>query len=285
MNRFCLWKHLSEVCEKIKIIDVGAMAVEGDNCSYKNIIDPAISTIIGFEPNETECGKLNYSSGNNCIYLPYFIGDGKTGVFRTCNHNMTSSFFEPNVELLGKFQGLAELHQVTSYDEEQTKRLDDLEEIRGADYLKIDVQGSEVDVFNGALKLLQDDFVIVHTEVCFVPLYTDQPLFAEIDQSLRRRGFLFHRFSSPNLCGRTLKPLRVKGKENRPISQAMWADAIYVKDFNKFAELSPDKLMKMAIILHDVYSSWDMANLVLEHYDLKSGTKLSEYYKATLIRK
>ncbi len=284
MNKFCLWKHLSEICEKIKIIDVGAMAVEGDACSYKNILDPEISTIVGFEPNEKECGQLNYDSGNNCIYLPYFIGNGEEGVFRTCNYNMTSSFFEPNIELLDKFQNLAELHQVTDRAEESTMRLDDLEEIRGADYLKIDVQGSEIDVFDGAHELLRNDFVIVHTEVCFVPLYIDQPLFAEVDQSLRRHGFLFHRFSRVNLCGRALKPLFIKGKENEPISQALWADAVYVKDFNKFNELSSDKLLKMAIILHDVYRSWDMAHLALTYYDQQAGSKLAEYYKATLCK-
>ena len=283
MKKFCLWKHLSEVCEKIKIIDVGAMAVEGDACSYKNLLDPEISTIIGFEPNEKECGQLNYDSGNNCIYLPYFIGNGAEQVFRTCKYSMTSSFYEPNAELLEKFQNLAELHQVISRTSEQTTRLDDLEEIRGADYLKIDVQGSEVDVFSGARELLCD-IVIVHTEVCFVPLYIDQPLFGDVDQALRSNGFLFHKFSSPNLCGRAFKPLFIKDKENTPISQVLWADAIYVKDFNQFDEISTDKLLKMAIILHDVYNSWDMAHLALTYYDQQAGSKLAEYYKATLCK-
>ena len=36
----------------------------------------------------------------------------------------------------------------------ETRRLDDIEEIGDIDYIKIDVQGAEVDVFRGAPKTL-----------------------------------------------------------------------------------------------------------------------------------
>ena len=96
--KLCLWTHLSEVCEKIKILDVGAMFIDGDVTVYDKIA--GISIVFGFEPDKKECEKLNYESENNQIYFPYFIGDGTTGTFRKCNQNMTSSFYEPDTDLL-----------------------------------------------------------------------------------------------------------------------------------------------------------------------------------------
>ena len=191
--KLCLWKHLSDVCGKIQILDIGAMVVEEKKAPYDSI--SGMSTIFGFEPDKEECEKLNYESENNEVYFPYFIGDGTVGTFRKCNQNMTSSFYEPDTELLKKFQYLEELTKVKVRTEEKTKRLDFFEEIVDADYLKVDAQGSEVDIFNGAEKLLTDSILVVHTEVCFIPLYKRQPLFAEIDQSLREKGFLFHKFA------------------------------------------------------------------------------------------
>ena len=196
---------------------------------------------------------------------------------------MTSSFYEPDMNLLGKFQCLVELTNVESRTDEQTKRLDFFEELVDADYLKVDAQGSEVDIFNGAEKLLTNSILVVHTEVCFVPLYKNQPLFAEIDQALRKKGFLFHRFTG--ISGRPFKPMYIKGKPQSPISQMMWTDAIYVKNFMEFDLLSDSKLLKLAIILHDVYQSYDMANLALEVYDKKNDSELATYYKNSFARK
>ncbi len=281
--KLCLWKHLSEVCEKIHIIDVGAMAIEGNDVLYDRI--SGISRVFGFEPDEVECEKLNYDSENNQVYFPYFIGDGTTGTFKKCNQNMTSSFYEPNTELLKKFQCLEEFTRVETRTEEKTKRLDFFEELTDADYLKVDAQGSEVDIFNGAEKLLTDSILVVHTEVCFIPLYKGQSLFAEIDQSLRKRGFLFHKFAERRICGRAFKPMYIKDKPYIPISQMMWTDAVYVKNFMEFDALPDEKLLKLAIILHDVYESYDMANLALESYDKKNGSELAMFYKNSFTRK
>lgn len=270
-------KKIIEDYGVIKIVDVGAMEIENDKIPYSSLSSEYKCTITGFEPDKQECDKLN-KNGNKTI--PAYVGDGTEKTFNHCNFNMTSSFFEPNTPLLNGFNNLENLTRVVSREKVQTVRLDDV--ISDADYLKIDVQGAEVDVFSGADRLL-NEITVVHTEVCFVPLYKEQPLFAEIDQSLRKKGFLFHKFG--NFCGRTLKPLLVGDNPNRSLSQVLWVDAIYIRDFTRFNELSAEKLLKLAIILDEAYKSYDFAYLALAYYDRKTGSELSKKYQTLLLEK
>lgn len=53
---------------------------------------------------------------------------------------------------------------------------------------------AELDVIKRASRLLEKTLV-VHTEVEFIPMYRNQPLFGEIDIALRSHNFLIHKFS------------------------------------------------------------------------------------------
>ena len=66
------------------------------------------------------------------------------------------------------------------------------------------------------------------------------------------------------------------GCERRP--QAFWADAVFIKDFTKFDELSIRSLEKLALILHDIYGSFDIVLRALMAHDAKSKSQLSEKY-------
>jgi hypothetical protein len=160
----------------------------------------------------------------------------------------------------------------------QTRRLDDIPEVTNIDLLKIDVQGGELGVIKGAERHLKNA-VMVLTEVEFVEMYSGQPLFADIDAELRRQGFVIHMLGA--LQGRAFKPISVNGNPERGLNQLIWSDAVYVKDFMRFSELRPDQLLKLAVILHEILTSCDLAGLALQHYDAKTGGDLwSRYMKA-----
>jgi len=260
----------------ITVVDVGALPLPGAREFYAGLIDQGLCRVIGFEPAGDACERLNEEHGNDHTFLPYFIGNGEKGTFRLCNPEMTSSLFEPNTALLEKFQNLAELTQVVERSEVETRRLDDVEEARAADMVKLDVQGAELDVIENADAVLENA-VVVHTEVEFVPMYKDQPLFAEVDQALRARGFSFHKFMG--FAGRAFKPLIV-GDQNALASQYLWSEAVYVKDFMALEVLTAEQILKQAIILHEVYGSCDMAHHILAEYDRKSGDSLAQRYLA-----
>lgn len=278
---FSLAELLGKACPTITIIDAGAMdlghATEGNE--HAPLLKRKIAKVIGFEPVKAECDKLNAkvaASGSKTeVYLPYAVGDGSRRTFHICNHAMTSSLYEPNTKLLKLFQNLEELVRVVKTEEMDTKRLDDLPEVAETDYLKLDIQGAELDVLKGATNLLKR-VVVINTEVEFVPLYKGQPLFADVDTFLRSRGFLLH--ALPGCVGRAFKPMQNGRNVNNPFNQSLWAQVTYVKDFTRFHELEPEQLLRIAVIMHEVYRSADLASLALYHYDRKTKKGLWEVY-------
>ncbi len=259
----------------IRIVDVGALRVSGAPEPYEPILQYAAVEITGFEPDANECNRLNDPRHPERKYFPYAIGDGRKRTFHLTNVPMTSSLYEPNTELLSLFHNIDNITRVISRTEVETRRLDDIPEVLGTDYLKVDVQGAEVDVFNGAANLLCE-VVMVHTEVEFVPLYRDQPLFSDVDHALRRHGFQFHCFDS--VAGRAFKPMIFDNDINKPRRQMLWANAVYMKDFMALEKLPDEKLLKLAILLHTLYASYDACALVLRHYQDRTGNGLADAY-------
>ncbi len=265
---------------RIKIVDIGAMTAGKGTEPYAALANAVSCEIIGFEPVAAELEKLDAQKDADRRFLPYVVGDGSTRIFHECNFTMTSSLFEPNTALVDKFQNLGELMQVTRTYPVQTKRLDDIPEMSGTDFLKVDVQGAEILVFDGAAETLKD-VLVIESEVCFAPLYKHQCLFSDIDIALRSRGFALHRLNS--VSGRAFKPLIVNNDVNAMMSQWLWGDAIYVRDFMAFDRLPPSALLKLAVIMHENYGSFDLAASALEAHDRQTGSGLQPAYVQRLI--
>jgi FkbM family methyltransferase len=277
---FSLYDLIPQDPPVINIVDVGAMSLGKETDAYSAILRKGLVKIVGFEPVQAECDKLNNMPGSRRKYFPYAIGDGAIRTFNECNYAMTSSLYEPYTELLDKFQNLENRVRVVASSQVQTQRLDDIEEVAYTDYLKVDVQGAEVDVFKGAKRTLEQ-ILIVHTEVEFVPLYQNQPLFSDVDQLLRNCGFLLHKFDT--ISSLMFKPLINNNDVNSPGSQILWADAVYMRNFMHLDQLIPEKLLKLAIILHEVYHSFDACALVLQHYSNKTNDNLWKNYLHRLV--
>jgi len=80
------------------------------------------------------------------------------------------------------------------------------------------------------------------------------------------------------LESRAVEPLVINGDINIGLGQLFWADAIFIKDFTKFNKLGSQSLKKMALILHEIYGSYDIALRALKAHDLKVNSKLSDEY-------
>lgn len=256
----------------IRVVDVGANPEVGAKGPYQILVDDGRASLIGFEPDPEPFARLEAMRGPRETYLPYAIGDGRRHLLRLCAESGMNSLLAPNFDLLDLLHLHGAWAQVRQVVEVETRRLDDVREIEAMDYLKIDIQGGELMVFEHASERLRD-CLVVHTEVMFVPMYVNQPLFSEQELALRRFGLQVHKFTE--ISGHVLKPLLVNGNTHAPLSQVFWADVVFIKDIARLDRLTTAQLLKLAVILHDVYGSVDVVHLVLAAYDRVMRTALA----------
>ena len=219
--------------------------------------------------------RLNAIKGPNETYFSSAVYDGNQQELRVCLAQGMTSLLEPNANLLNYLHGFPEWGKVEERVSIPTVRLDDINEITIVDYLKIDIQGAELEVFRNGINRLKDCLVI-HTEVNFLPMYEGQPLFSEVELYLRELGFIFHKFDP--LVSRILQPMTLNNDIRGQLSQVTYADAVFVKDFTKFDQLSSKQLKKIALILNDIYESFDIVLRALMAYDTKTKSNFAEQY-------
>jgi FkbM family methyltransferase len=262
----------------ISIVDVGAMSDGVDR--YANLLEHGLASVVGFEPNPAELTRLVARGAPRCRYLPDCLGKGGPAVLHLTLYPGCTSLYRPNVPLIELFQGIGAADENGNFfvfreEPVQTRRLDDVVECPPPDFLKLDVQGAELDVLEGACDKLWGTLV-VEAEVEFVQLYENQPLFGDVDRFLRTHGFVLHKMI--DIAGRALIPFRINNSDTAPSSQLLWADAVFVRDFTHLERFSDEQLLKTATILHEAYRSDDLAFHFLREYDRRRGTQTGQAF-------
>jgi len=246
------------VSDRVRLFDVGA----------RGGIDPRwvdfypYLGVSGFEPDPAECDRLNRESDSlpyPARFLPYALGrntrDGVT--FYVANWPVASSIYPPNPEFLTPFEDAPALLSVKDERQISTVTLDDVCADMGVtpDHLKLDVEGAELDVLMGGESALRDTLML-EVEVEFGPLRLNQPLFAEVDEYLRERGWSLlglRRLSWRRKAG--LDPSR-SGYGGR-LAQA---DALYCNNRVIDGELPATTGLKLLVIL----AAYRQVDFVLE---------------------
>lgn len=261
-----------ELISPITVVDVGASFLEVP--PYQPLVDSKIAHVIGFEPDKKEVEKLRNIYGETHSFFPHFVGNGEDGTFHETTWVATGSLYPPKPSVLDKFQMLGEVTKLVAKHPVKTVALDDIPEIEDVDYIKIDIQGAELQAFDGAKKALASS-VIIHTEVEFIEMYEGQPLFSDVDHYLRARGFHFVKFLPP--LSPTLKPTIIEGSH---LKGNIWvgADALYIRDWNNLGMIPTPKIKKLAVITHDVYKMTDVAYYFLAEADRREGSNLAQKY-------
>lgn len=239
----------------IEVVDIGANPIDGDP-PYLPILQKGLCRVTGFEPQVDALEDLLSKASSLERYLPYAIGDGGSHILNVCRASGMTSLLQPDPARLALFDFLRPLAEVETRVPLQTKRLDDVGEIENLDYLKIDIQGGELNVFrHGVQKLAKA--VVVQVEVSFVPLYVDQPVFGDIDLELRAQGFLPHCFAA--VKNWPIFPCVINDDPRAALNQLLEADIVYVRDFSRCETMSDEQLKHLSIIAHECYGSYDLA--------------------------
>lgn len=238
----------------IEVVDVGASALPTSGAPpYELLLTHGLARLTAFEPNPEERAKLTPSDTRRV--LPLAIGDGGPATLHVTSHPGFASTLEPDPGVASHIHSFAALMAVAARQPVQTTRLDDLADLPRIDWLKIDIQGGELAAFRGGAEKLSR-VLCVQTEVAFVPIYRDQPLFADQDAALQGLGLRFHGFAGANrfpFIG-TPKDLYFVAKK-RDIGQWIDADAVYLRDFSKWEVLPDEDLKRLLLILALCYPS------------------------------
>ena len=267
----------------IEIADVGASNVSRTEVPpYNGLLSSGVARLTAFEPNMDEFKKLENSEVRR--YLPYAIGSGGDVVLNITRSPGFCSTLTPNAKVNSQILGFSKYSRIASTEEIKTHRLDDLSEIERIDFLKIDIQGGELGAFDGARKKLSK-CLCVQTEVAFVPIYEDQPLFSDQDLFLRSLGFHFFALSSIHRFAYVGTPKKQLRRLNRS-SLLQWidADAIYLRDFSEWQELDSVEVKRLFFILLLSFRA-ESASLRLGHILHDRGeisTDLLEQLKSAL---
>ena len=172
--------------QEIRLIDVGARGgIDTRWNPYFEYLD-----VMGFEPDPDECAALNAKQfPYSIVFLPEALGarnDEKATLY-ICKSPGCSSLLRPNMDLCGSY-AYGEAMDVVGKHTVTLNRMDTVCRNFQPDVMKVDTQGTELDVLIGAGQLL-DNVLAVELEVEFVPQYQDQPLFSDVDAFLRDQGF------------------------------------------------------------------------------------------------
>lgn len=169
---------------RITLADVGSAGGLKDRWRVaREIVDGVL-----FEPRDG--GEIR-REGNDTIY-PLALGAsaGQANLNITRLPNM-SSVLSPNISLLQGFKKKGSHAEVVGHQIMPVDTLDEVVAREGhrIDALKIDTQGSELEILKGADACLSHSVILAEIEVSFFTRYVDQPLAADIMTFMHRRGF------------------------------------------------------------------------------------------------
>lgn len=264
------------------LIDIGASG--GLNPRWKPFRSLLCS--VGFEPDPAEFSRLNQTPQE--IWLDNALSDKKHKKTLYVTRSQTNtSLLKPNYNLLSQFQWSPHEpirdHEVVKEIEIECDSIDNilLKQKINPDFLKVDTQGTELDILTGSLQTLKDHLLIVESEVEFAPIYEGQPLFADVDSFMRAQGFYLQDLG--NFLSMKPRGLAgVGGAKGRLIS----ADVLYFKDFSsdftKIYEMGEAKV-HAAVLGYVAYGYPELAaNLLLKLKDKKISIQNSEVLIALL---
>jgi hypothetical protein len=96
---------------------------------------------------------------------------------------------------------------------------------RFVDFLKIDTQGSELQVLRGGAETLRSQVVALEVEVEFASLYDGQPLFRDVDAFVASCGFSLFKLRRQEWVRRNYA-----AHPSLSAGQLVFADALYLRD-------------------------------------------------------
>jgi FkbM family methyltransferase len=217
----------------IRLVDVGASG--GLQPPWKDVA--SLLRVVGFEPDRKAWDTLRkLGVPANFTYVDKALGYRREALtLNVTKRPGGTSILRPDHFFLDQFDN-SDAFEVVGTLECEASTLDaqlaDLD-IEAVDFVKLDTQGSELFVLEGAHETLRSGVLGLEVEVELNRVYVDQPLFGDVDAFLRDYGFeLFD--CAPHRWGRWSG----RGLDALAGGQPIWADAVYLVGLPRFRELA-----------------------------------------------
>ena len=259
------------LARKLVVLDVGCRW----GFAQKFTATMNLFQVYGFDPDPDECLRLSQHYDDTSISLiPVALAQtaGPRTLFIT-QEPACSSLLQPDPTLTDHYPALACARQVATA-EIQTTTLDlwaAQNKVFIVDYIKIDTQGSELEILKGGVGALQTARCL-EVEVEFNPIYLGQAVFSDVDIFLRSQGFVLWKLSNQVHYSR-------EGTPNAPLAedhifyddlqavkhtvyggQIYWANAHYVKKDILSAAPRPARQAALDIALFDALGMPDVVD-------------------------
>jgi FkbM family methyltransferase len=237
---------------------------------------------IGFEPDPAECARLNADAARrnewrSLRYVAAALGARQeTRTLHLHRDAATSSILEADAELARRFSraDYAEVErdlpvELTTFDSAAARFA-----LPPPRYMKLDVQGFELEVLAGAAAALASSVVALRIEVEFLPLYRGQPLFEDVVVHLREFGFEPVEFVSQSAWrrfSRSHHPLLDQSALPYSKGQLAHADLLFLRREDDAARAGGAAALLALALLAIAYEHLDVAEAVLSRAELRDA--------------
>lgn len=269
---------------KIGLVDVGASGgLEPRWRSIQHYIKAFL-----FEPDERSHQTLKSS---DYVEEVFPVGLGASEIkssLNLCRKPGVSSLLAPRYSFLSRFAD-AKRFDVIKQEEIELSTLDKCLLARriDCDFIKIDTQGTELDILQGGAALLDSAIIGLEIEVEFIQLYENQPLFGDVCTHLESKGYEFVDFV--NICRWERDGFTLFG-------QAVFGDGLFLRSPEAFAglidslpvEIARDKAKKY-IAIAALYDHIDLLPVCMDCFgsflNAKDMEEVKGLHTAVLMRR
>lgn len=209
----------------LTLVDVGAAG----GLKHRWLSAGKFLRVIAFEPDDRAVVPVDQPEIT--VIRTALLDEAREAEFYLTKHQGCSSFLPPNQQTLEPFSE-AKAFQVSSRKKMAVDTMDRQLAARGlvdVDFIKLDTQGTELQVLKGSETTLRRAPVFgLQIEVEFVEIYQGQSLFPDVDNFVRERGFQL--FDIRTCYWKRAVAQAVGG----PKGQLIWGDALYLRGLEEF---------------------------------------------------
>ena len=247
---------LLELTSGITLVDIGAA---GEIMPRWKRIEKKLN-YHGFEPDERSRKSL-LNKPNVCLSYTIhdkIVGDHNSNSFlNLCLTPTNSSTYIPNKSFNKLFPDKERFDIVDSIELPTTTL--DLLNLKEIDFIKLDIQGGELNAIKGAKESLKK-VIALEVEIEFLPIYKDQPLFNDINLYLQKNEFEFIDFSRLVRWGRD--------DIYTTVGQCVWGDALFMRTPEYILHRKDDlDLVKKYLGICLLYNRYDYISVIQQNIE------------------